>query len=155
MNSENKPVLLVEKSEEDQISRNMVVWANTFPNIPENLSGDISINFEYLVADYPCMALSTIQGTYILKRYILGGYQAEYQFKLIYRIKPGKSIDKRLSADELLNSFGDWAKNQCPYIGENMRVLRIEATSRSSLFAVYENGDEDHQIIMKMTYEVI
>lgn len=155
MNSENKPVLLVEKSEEDQISRNMVVWANTFPNIPENLSGDISINFEYLVSDYPCMALSTIQSTNILKRYILGGYQAEYQFKLIYRIKPGKSIDKRLSADELLNSFGDWAKNQRPYIGENMRVLRIETTSRSSLFAVYENGDEDHQILMKMTYEVI
>lgn len=155
MNSENKPVLLVEKSEEDQISRYMVVWANTFPNIPENLSGDISINFEYLVSDYPCMALSTIQSTNILKRYILGGYQAEYQFKLIYRIKPGKSIDKRLYADELLNSFGDWAKNQCPYIGENMRVLRIEATTRSSLFAVYENGDEDHQILMKMTYEVI
>lgn len=155
MNSENKPVLLVEKSEEDQISRNVVVWANTFPDIPENISGDISINFEYLVSDYPCMALSTIQSTYILKRYILGGYQAEYQFKLIYRIKPGKSIDKRLSADELLNSFGDWAKNQCPYIGENMRVLRIEATSRSSLFAVYENGDEDHQILMKMIYEVI
>lgn len=155
MNAENKPVLLVAKTEEDQISRNMVIWANTFPNIPENLSGDISINFEYLVADYPCMALSTIQSTYIVKRYILGGYQAEYQFKLIYRIKPGKSIDKRLSADELLNSFGDWAKNERPYIGENMQVLRIETITRSSLFAVYENGDEDHQILMKMTYEVI
>lgn len=155
MNSENKPVLLVAKTEEDQISRNMVIWANTFPNIPENLSGDISINFEYLVADYPCMALSTIQSTYIVKRYILGGYQAEYQFKLIYRIKPGKSIDKRLSADELLNSFGYWAKNERPYIGENMQVLRIETITRSSMFAVYENGDEDHQILMKMTYEVI
>lgn len=50
-------------------------------------------------------ALSTIQGTYITRRYILGGYQAEYQFKLIYRIKPGDSIDKRLEADELLNHF--------------------------------------------------
>lgn len=154
MTSENKPVLLVEKSEEDQVSRNMVLWANTFPDLPNDLSGDIAINFEYLVADFPCMALSTIQSTHILKRYILGGYQAEYQFKLIYRIKPGKSIDKRLKADELLDHFGDWARTQRPYIGDNMRVLRIEATTRSSMFAVYENGDEDHQILMKMTYEV-
>lgn len=154
MTSENKPVLLVKKSEEDQVSRNMVLWANTFPDLPDDLSGDIAINFEYLVADFPCMAISTIQSTYILKRYILGGYQAEYQFKLIYRIKPGKSIDKRLKADELLDRFGDWARTQRPYIGDNMRVLRIEATTRSSMFAVYENGDEDHQILMKMTYEV-
>ena len=154
MTSENKHVLLVEKSEEEQVSRNMVLWANTFQDLPDDLSGDIAINFEYLVADYPCMALSTIQSTYILKRYILGGYQAEYQFKIIYRIKPGKSIDKRLKADELLDRFGDWARTQRPYIGDNMRVLRIEATTRSSMFAVYENGDEDHQILMKMTYEV-
>lgn len=154
MDSKNKTVLLVSKSEEDQVSRNMVMWANTFPDIPEDLSGDIAINFEYLVADFPCMALSTIQSTYITKRYILGGYQAEYQFKLIYRIKPGKSIDKRLKADELLDRFGDWARTKRPYIGDNMRVLRVEATTRSSMFAVYDNGDEDHQILMKMTYEV-
>lgn len=154
MNSENKPVLLVEKSEEDQVSRNMVLWANTFPDLPDDLSGDIAINYEYLVADYPCMSISTIQSTYITNRYILGGYRAEYQFKIIYRIKPGKSIDKRLKADEILDRFGDWARTQRPYIGDNMRVLRIEATTRSSMFAVYENGDEDHQILMKMTYEV-
>ena len=154
MNSENKPVLLVEKSEEDQVSRNMVIWANTFHYLPDDLSGDLAINFEYLVSDVPCMALSTIQSTAITKRYILGGHQAEYQFKIIYRIKPGKSIDKRLKADELLDRFGDWARTQRPYIGENMRVIRMEATTRSSLFAAYENGDEDHQILMKMTYEV-
>ena len=154
MTSENKTILLVEKSEEDQVSRNMVIWANTCPFLPDDLSGDVSINFEYLVADVPCMALSTIQSTAITKRYILGGYQAEYQFKIIYRIKPGKSIDKRLKADELLDRFGDWARTQRPHIGDNMRVIRIDASTRSSLFAVYENGDEDHQILLKMTYEV-
>lgn len=105
------------------------------------------------------MALSTIQAAYIVKKYILGGYQAEYQFKVIYRIKPGNSNDKRLKADELLNELGDWAElfggvNDDPFIGEGKRVIRIEPTTRSSLFAVYENGDEDHQILMKMNYEV-
>ena len=106
------------------------------------------------------MALSTIQAAYIVKKYILGGYQAEYQFKVIYRMKPGNSNDKRLKADELLNELGDWAElfggvNDDPFIGKGKRVIRIEPTTRSSLFAVYENGDEDYQILMKMNYEVI
>ena len=102
------------------------------------------------------MALSTIQAAYIVRKYILGGYQAEYQFKVIYRMKPGNSNDKRLKADELLNAFGDWSANETPPdIGDGRRVIRIEPTTRSSLFAVYENVDEDHQILMKMNYEVI
>lgn len=114
------------------------------------------IRFEFLPADAPAMALSTIQAAYIVQKYILGGYQAEYQFKIIYRIKPGNSNDKRLKADETLNALGDWAASkEPPNIGDGRRVIRIEPTTRSSLFAVYENGDEDHQILMKMNYEVI
>ena len=100
------------------------------------------------------MALSTIQAAYIVQKYILGGYQAEYQFKVIYRLKPGNSNDKRLKSDELLNAIGDWANGQKPDIGNDKRVISMEPTTRSSLFAMYENGDEDHQILMKLNYEV-
>ena len=137
-------------AEEDQISRKMLVWLNTFPQKPVDL-----IRFEFLPADSAAMAMSTIQAAYIVKKYILGGYQAEYQFKVIYRIKPGNSDDKRLKADELLNALGDWALTQTPDIGTGRRVIRVEPTTRSSLFAMYDNGDEDHQILMKMNYEVI
>ena len=136
-------------AEEDQISRKMLVWLNTFPQKPVDL-----IRFEFLPADSAAMAMSTIQAAYIVKKYILGGYQAEYQFKVIYRIKPGNSNDKRLKADELLNALGDWALTQTPDIGTGRRVIRVEPTTRSSLFAMYDNGDEDHQILMKLTYEV-
>ena len=136
-------------AEEDQISRKMLVWLNTFPQKPVDL-----IRFEFLPADSAAMAMSTIQAAYIVKKYILGGYQAEYQFKVIYRIKPGNSNDKRLKADELLNALGDWALTQTPDIGTGRRVIRVEPTTRSSLFAMYDNGDEDHQILMKMNYEV-
>ena len=109
MKSKNeKPHMLAAAEEVDKISRSMLVWANTFPENPVDI-----IKYEFLSADQgdeTGMALSTIQGTYITKRFILGGYQAEYQFKLIYRIKPGRSNDKRLEADELLNHFGDWAR---------------------------------------------
>lgn len=66
------------------------------------------------IGEETAMALSTIQGTYITKQYILGGYQAEYQFKLIYRIKPGNSNDRRLEADELLTTSGTGPGRTCP-----------------------------------------
>lgn len=139
----------VSAAEEYQVSRKLLVWLNTYPEKPVDL-----IRFEFLPADTTAMAMSTIQAAYILKKYILGGYKAEYQFKLIYRIKPGNSNDKRLKADELLDAFGDWTIGQRPDIGEGKTVVSVEPTTRSSLFAVYENGDEDHQILMKLTYEV-
>jgi len=140
----------VPAAEEDQISRKLLAWLNTFPDKPVDL-----IRFEFLPADTAAMALSTIQAAYIAKKYILGGYQAEYQFKVIYRVKPGNSNDKRLKADEVLNALGDWAENETPPdIGDGRRVIHIEPTTRSSLFAMYENGNEDHQILMKMNYEV-
>ena len=139
----------VSAAEEYQVSRKLLVWLNTYPEKPVDL-----IRFEFLPADTTAMAMSTIQAAYILQKYILGGYKAEYQFKLIYRIKPGNSNDRRLKADELLDALGDWTIGQRPDIGEGKTVVSVEPTTRSSLFAVYENGDEDHQILMKLTYEV-
>lgn len=139
----------VSAAEEYQVSRKLLVWLNTYPEKPVDL-----IRFEFLPADTTAMAMSTIQAAYIMQKYILGGYKAEYQFKLIYRIKPGNSNDKRLKADELLDALGDWTIGQRPDIGEGKTVVSVEPTTRSSLFAVYENGDEDHQILMKLTYEV-
>ena len=113
------------------------------------------IRFEFLAADTEGMALSTIQAGYITRQYILGGYQAELQFKIIYRLKPGNSNDKRLKADEILNAIGDWAASaELPDIGEGKKARDVKPTTRSSLFAMYDNGDEDHQILMKLIYEV-
>lgn len=154
MNSEKKqkPRMLAAAEEVDKISRSMLVWANTFQEKPVDI-----IKYEFLSADQgdeTGMALSTIQGTYITRRFITGGYQGEYQFKLIYRIKPGRSNDKRLEADELLNHFGDWARHNLPDLGGEIGALRVEPTTQSSKFAAYEDGYEDYQILMKLTYEV-
>lgn len=150
----NKPRSLAAAEEVDKISRSMLVWANTFPDKPVTIIKYEFLDVDEITGDETGMALSTIQGTYITRRYIVGGYQAEYQFKIIYRIKPGNSNDKRLQADEMLNRFGDWARTQKPDLGDGINALKVEPTTQSSKFAAYEDGYEDYQILMRLTYEV-
>ena len=145
---------MASSEEVDRISRSMLVWANTFPDKPVTVIKYEFLDIDEAAGDDAAMALSTIQGTYITQQYIIGGYQAEYQFKVIYRIKPGTSNDKRLQADEMLNHFGDWARTQHPDLGEGINALKVEPTTQSSKFAAYEDGYEDYQILMRLAYAV-
>ena len=47
----------------------------------------------------------------MVRKYVRGAYQARYTFKIIYRVIPGNSNNKRLTADETLESFADWIIN--------------------------------------------
>ena len=139
---------MASSEEVDRISRSMLVWANTFPDKPVTVIKYEFLDIDDAAGDDAAMALSTIQGTYITHQYIIGVYQAEYQFKIIYRIKPGTSNDKRLQADEMLNHFGDWARTQHPNLGNGINALRVEPTTQSSKFAAYGDGYEDYQILL-------
>ncbi|MCI8810384.1 MAG: hypothetical protein HFF84_09720 [Oscillibacter sp.] len=148
MSSEDRPIEFVSAKEEDQVSRNLLAWLNTFQGIPLSIN---LINYEFLDADIPSMSMSLVQSTYIIERFIHGPYIADYQFKIVYRAKPS-TPDGRLSVDELLDSLGDWAAGQKPDIGGGLEVQTLEQTTRSSLFARMDGGWEDHQIFMRLTY---
>ena len=136
-----------------------MIWLNQFPELPEDIFRDMVAPESYLQLDTPGMALVPATNPYISKTYITGGYEAEYDFMVIYRIKPGNSMDKSLKADELLNRLGDWASRNKPDLGEGIRVTEVTPTSQAELYApykvVHQNGDEDHRIMMKIIYEVI
>lgn len=154
MSSEDKPIEFVEAKEEDRISRNLLGWLSGYHEIPLSI---LRIDYEFLDAKESSMSLSTIQGAYIVERFIDGTYTAEYQFKLIYRLR-ANTPDERLKADELLDGLGDWAVAQFdagngPDIGSGLEVQEFEQATRSSLFARMEDGWEDHQIFMRMTYK--
>ena len=104
---------LVSSEEEQDISRKMMVWVNSFSD--DDLPA-ATINYEFLAADSASVALSVIQGAYITKRYLLGGHEAEYQFKIIARIKPGGSNEplRGLGDEELSVS---WRWRSCPSHG--------------------------------------
>lgn len=150
MSSEDRPIEFVPAAEGNDVSRRFLAWMNTFPDIPIKID---MIDYEFLDADASCMALSLIQGPFIAERFIHGPYIAEYQFKIVYRVK-ANTPDARLGADELLDALGDWASGKKPDIGDGREVQELEKTTQSSLFARVEGGWEDHQIFMRMTYLV-
>ncbi|MBQ0067177.1 MAG: hypothetical protein KBS60_03170 [Phascolarctobacterium sp.] len=130
------------------ISRNMRFWLNSYEDKPL-----ARLDFENL-ADTSGLALSVIQGAYKTHQYITGKYEAEYQFKILYRTICN-SIDERLDADEALNQYAIWCEKSLPDLGENLRAKKITINSMSSLLVRYENSVEDHHIVLTLTYEVI
>lgn len=142
---------MVAANERTEIDRKVIAWLNTYPELPvDNVKTESQLG-----VNEPGMGISSITSAYISRAYIVGGYQAEYQFTLIYRIKPGKSMDKSLQANELLNRMGEWARENKPNLGESIRVMRVEPISIAEKYANYEDGDEDHHIPIRITYEVI
>ena len=146
---ESKELKLVSEEEQGLITRKLLsaigLLAAEMP---------IRLNYEYLESNGPSMALSIIQGAYKTSEYIDGGYLAQIQFKVIYRAQP-KTNDGRLDMDETLNQIGAKLTTSEIDLGTGILFGKIQFDSRSSLFGRYESGDEDHQILMTMTYEVI
>lgn len=150
MNSDKKERRMVSAEERSQIDRSVLTWLNTYPDRPVDV-----IKVEPLLPiNEAGMAMSSITSAYKTKSYILGGYEAEYSFKVVYRIRPGNLMDPRLEALEELNRLGDWCSNNKPDLGENIRVLEVTPTSQADFYAPYEGGDEDYQIMIKIRYEV-
>lgn len=147
-----QPKTSVPNVETDQVARALLVWLNSWPEKPVEL-----INFEFLRDDAECMTMSEIQGAYKTKQYIDGAYEAQYQYKIVYRSAGLTSLDKRLKAIEMLNAFADWMANTetKPMLGSGRNFKEIKTDSRASLFGRYADGTEDIQVLMTMIYEVM
>lgn len=153
MSSKDRPVEFVASKEETGVSQNIIIWLTKWLNAtPEAPPAIDRIDYEFMTAKKVCMALSLIQGTYIVDRFIDGAYIADFQFKIIYRLNPG-SQNRRLEADKLLDDMAAWANGQKPFIGDGLEVQGLEQTTASALFALMDGGWEDHQIFFRMTYK--
>lgn len=148
-----KKYKLVSNSEKEDVDRLVLIWANKFPDIPDNVT---LIKYEYFSAKTVGMSLSSVQGARITSRFITGRYRVEYSFEIHYQIEPsGNSDDKRLSAVELLNQFADWAVANRPELGENRIVLNLEVVNFASYLGATDDRYEDYFVPLKLTYEVI
>lgn len=148
MGSEQKPKRLVSAEEQAQITRTLLEWLNTCESLPAKL------DYEYL-PDEEGLSMMTEQAAYYTARYILGGYAAEYTFRIVYR-SMAENTDQRMAMDEVLNIIGAWAEEQTPPdLGDGIHVKRIRRTMLPGILARYDDGVEDHHISLTLQYEVI
>lgn len=146
---------MVPVPEQEKISRGLLAWLNQYPDKPVK-----TINFEYLPPDGEGMSMETIQGAYKTKEYLRGAYLAQYQFRLLYRFQPGPgaSNNNRLTGSEMLNAMADWAvetaaSGNVPALGERKQAKKIICNARAAIIARYDDGSEDHQVLMTMEYQ--
>lgn len=150
MNLENKRTTPISGEEADDIGRKLLSWFNQNAALPDGVK---RINYIYLEDDKPGMMLSPIQGAYKIEQDITGNYTAQYQFELMYRSQPTNN-GERMSMDQELNSLADWAasQEQKPDLGAGISSIEINRATIAAFFNRYENGDEDHHILMVMVY---
>ena len=148
---ESKEAKLVSGEEQDLIERKLLyAIGEIVSDVP------VRLYYEDLDTGVPNIALGIIQGAYKVPggEDILGGYEAQVQFKVIYKAQP-KTNDTRLAMDEYLNQVGYRLEKYKLDLGAGRVFRKIQLNARSAYFDRDDSGDEIHQILMTMFYEVI
>lgn len=133
--------------ESEQIARAVRAWLNMYPDKPMRM-----VDVEFL-GETSGLALTTVQAAYKTRRFILGGYQAQYQFAILYQTIP-TTTNERLEADEVLNNYAAWIEATRPELPQNCRFLRCNRNTNAALLGRDANGSEVHQILFTLNYEV-
>ena len=141
---ENKQKVLVPALEREQIARSVCAWLNSYTDKPVT-----KIEYEYLGDSG--ITISAISTPYKLRQFIDGCYVAQYQFFVTYRSRPANN-DARLRMDESLDRLAAWAESNIPDFGAAFTVQRVECLNGSTLVNRYDDGSEDHQISLSLTY---
>ena len=88
--------------------------------------------------------------------YILGGYEAQYQFSVDYLL-PAANDDERMAADEALESVAEWAiqnVGDLEIADDNIHIRRIKRDTYAVPLDMLNSGAEIHSINLSLFYEV-
>lgn len=143
----------VSPGESEQLARRLITCINGWSGLPAAVAAS-GLIYKPMPPKTVSMGLFPMQGTYITDWDILGNRDAEYRFRLLYRVRPGGSQDVSLQADEVLDALGEWLQGQCPELGPGRTATDIRPSTRAFGFDTDINGDEDHQIVLVMRYHM-
>lgn len=147
MDERNNNRVLVSAAEQSAISRAVLTWLNSYEEKPYK-----KVDFEYL-GKTAGLCVSVVQAAYKTRQYINGGYQAQYQFQIVYRLI-ANNVDDRLDADAALDAMGEWAEKNPPEVPEGINSWKVKRNTGAAVMARYDNNAEDHSIQLTIIYEV-
>ena len=146
-NEQQTTVELVSSAEQSAVTRATLTWANSYTDLPAS-----KVDYEFL-GKTSGLCLAVVQSAYKTRQYINGGYRAQFQFQIVFRLI-ADDIDSRLDADEALNELGEWMENNVPDPPDGISMWKIKRDTAASTMARYDNDAEDHSISMTIIYEV-
>lgn len=149
-NKNEKPRALLPVSAADGVQRAVKRWLNASGKLPR---GAGSASFEDLRENESGICFATVQAPAYAARYILGGYRAEYRFRLIYRVLPTGDADM-LDAVEALTELGAWCETAAPPDLSGAVNEHVVRTSDAAILAAYEDGTNDYSIDLTLSWEV-
>lgn len=144
------PRTYVSALEEGKIKRAVQLWLNSCPVKPRE---KLSYNYH---GENIGLFLIPATAPYIVKGpYILGGYEAQYQFSVDYLI-PAANDDERMAADEALERVADWALENIGLLeaDSTIRVRKITRDTPATPIEMLQSGSEVHSINLSIFYEV-
>lgn len=146
-NEERNNRELVSSAEQSAVTRAVLAWFNNYEDKPAK-----KVDYEYL-GKTSGLCLAVVQSAYKTRQYINGGYEAQFQFQIVYRLI-ADDINSRLDADEVLNQMGEWAEDNTPAPPDGISKWKIKRDTAAAIMARYDNNAEDHSISMTINYEV-
>lgn len=150
-NNQNNPPKYVSALEEGQIKRAVQLWLNSCPDKPKD---KLSYNYH---GENSGLFLVPMNAPYIVRGpYILGGYEAQYQFSVDYLLQAAND-DERMAADEALERVAEWAKENLDLLvaeDSSIRVKRIQRDTPAIPIDMLQSGSEVHSINLSIFYEV-
>ena len=124
-------------------------WLNTCTELPSGLTA----TFENLPENAVGICFATVQAPIYAARYVIGGFRAQYQFQIIYRVLPSDDSDM-LDAVEKLTDICSWCETAAPPVIEGAVNIKIKRTSDVAIIAAYEDGTNDYSASFSLIWEV-
>ncbi len=150
MANNQRPRVLLPSSVAVGVQRAVKTWINTCDQLPSSAG---AVSFEDLKENESGICVSTVQAPAYAAKYILGGYKAEYRFRVIYRVLPSDDGDM-LDAVEALTKIGAWCETTTPPTLTGAVNAHVTRTSDAAILAAYEDGSNDYAVELTLTWEV-
>ena len=137
--------------EEGKIKRAAQLWLNSCPVKPRD-----KITYDYHGENNGLFVIPANAPYIVHGPYILGGYEAQYQFSVDYLL-PAANDDERMAADEALERVAEWALDNIGQLDaddSSIRVKRIKRDTPAVPIDMLQSGSEVHSINLSLFYEV-
>ena len=132
------------------VQRTVRAWINTSDELPTGIG---AVSFEDLPENASGICIATVQAPAYAAKYILGGYRADYRFRVMYRVLPSDD-DDMLDAVETLTGIGAWCESADPPEISGAENEHITRNTDAAILAAYEDGSSDYGIDLTLTWEV-